>query len=231
MRKKTVFLMLLFLSMALGGFASAEETAPTISISPENYFAGEETLYLQGRAEPNAKVFIFLRDIDGKETKKWIVQSNSNGDWSLMSKDLVKAGEYEFFAGSQKGEEMFFSKGKSIEIFLNGIVIFGLATSFKNLIYILAAILAVAAVFFGTVIFKIEKAKKRMRKEVKEARDICGIVFENLQEKIKKRIELIDSQPGFNIEEKKAFDDLNKFLNAACSSIEKEILDVEKLIK
>jgi len=231
MTKKIILLIILFFGLAAGNFVSAEKLQPEITISPDSYLAGEETFYLQGIAEPNTQFYIFLKDDKGNEVKKWPIQSNSNGDWSFASKELIKAGQYNFFVGVQEEKGMIFSEGKPVNISLSGIFFFGFGISFKNLIFVLAAILVFSFTVFWTFDLKLKKAKRKMRKEVKEARNICNIVFENLQEKIKKRIELIDNQPGFNLEEKKAFDDLSKFLNAACSSIEKEIEDVEKLIK
>ena len=231
MSKKIIFLAILFFYLFVSNFVFAAELPPEITISPENYFAGEETLYLQGRAEPNTHFFVFLKDSNGNEAKKWLVQSNASGEWSFISRDLFKAGQYGLSAGVQKESGMVFSEEKPIKISLSGVFLFGLGISFKNLIFALTAILAFSFAVFWISSLKLKKAKRKIKKEVKEARSICGIVFENLQEKIKQRIELIDNQPGFNLEEKKAFDDLNKFLNAARFSIEKEIEDVENLIK
>jgi hypothetical protein len=231
MSQKIIFSAILFLCLLIGGFVSAAEFPPEITISPEKYFAGEETIYLQGKAEPNIQFFLFLKDKDGNEVKKWPAQSNSQGDWSFISRDLVKAGQYDLSTGIQNGKEAVFSEKRPVEVFLNGFYFFGLGISFKNLIFILVVIFFFFFAVFWALHLKIRKAKRKMQKEAREARDICGIVFEGLQEKIRKRVELIDSQPGFNLEEKKAFDDLNKFLNAARFSIEKEIADVENLIK
>lgn len=231
MNQKIFFSLILFLCLVAGGFVSAVDFPAEITISPENYFAGDETLYFQGRAEPDSRFFIFLNDIGGKTIKKWLIQSDLQGNWSFVSKDLVKTGRYNFVLGKEDGEKAVYSEEKPVEVFLNGVFLFGAGLSFKNLAVILTAIFVFFLAAFGFFFLKFRKAKRKIQKEVKEARDICNIVFEGLQDKVKKRVELIDSQPGFNLEEKKTFDDLDKFLNAARFSIEKEITDVEKLIK
>lgn len=227
---KKIFLFLLFLLFSVVP-ALAYGNALEITISPENYIAGEQTLYLQGKSDPNARIFIFLKDNEEKTLKKWQVQSDSKGEWFLISKELIKSGKYNFFAAVEKNNELIFSGKKPVKVHLSGLFLFGAALSFKDLVFILAGLLAVSLIFFWITRIALKEKRAGIKREAVEARNVCRIVFKSLEEKIKKRIEMIDSSPGFSMEEKKAFDDLRKFLNAAESSIEKEIIDVEKLIK
>ena len=87
------------------------------------------------------------------------------------------------------------------------------------------------AIIASFLIYKIKQAKKILRKETREVKDVLDKTFNNLREEIKKKIELFDSQPGFSEKEKEVYEKLKEAVDNSKKSIQKEIDDVEKELK
>ncbi|MCX6224762.1 MAG: hypothetical protein NTV01_08440 [Bacteroidia bacterium] len=202
---------------------------PTITIFPEKYVAGEETLYMEGTALPKVDIMVFLKD-DKEEIKKWQTTSNDKGEWSFSTKDLVKPGIYNLsvMAQDERGAVSNYSQDYKIEVSFSGLSIGGLMVTFKNLILILIAILLLGILFAAWYVYKAYLTKKTLKKEIKEAKDSLVSNFANLEKEIEKKIEFVDLQPGLNEQEKKAYENIRESLKNAQQSIDKEIKDIEK---
>lgn len=233
MNPKIIFILFVFLSLCSvwAGPVSAIADAPEITISPDNYLAGGETLYLQGTARPGSLITIRLKS--GQEDEKiWTAKSNASGEWSLVSSDPIRDGSYTLTASIEKDGTEIHSAERPINISSRGIIFIGsLAVSYKHLVFLLFAFLAVSFAIFLNYRTKLKKARLKIVKEAGEARSVCGIVFGGLNERVERRMKMIDGQPEFSPEEQRAFEDIKEIMEASRILIEKEISDVEKLIK
>lgn len=203
---------------------------PQITIYPQTYIAGEQTLYLEGTAPPNSDITIYLKR-GGDTIKKWQSTSNEKGDWSFSTNELIESGSYDLMARAEKNEIVSdMSEKHELAIKLSGVAIGSFLISFKVFVLTLGLFLILLVVYALIFIIRGRMLRKNLRRETWEVRQVLIYVFENLSKDIEKRIELFDAQPGFSEEEKKVYEDLKKYLLTAQISIEKEIRDVENIL-
>jgi len=205
---------------------------PQITIWPRIYVSGEEALYIEGTALPEVEITIFLKKNE-KVIKKWQTLSNSQGEWSFSTKDLIKSGTYYLSAQAKdkRGAVSEVTTPKTVEISLSGLAFGPILITFKALALIFALISILGILIFGFLVFRIRQSKKILKKETKEVKESVWTSFEGLRKEIEKRIEMLDSQPGFTEKERKVYDELKEALKVAEQSVSKEIKDIEKYLK
>lgn len=205
---------------------------PGINIWPERYVAGDETFYLEGTALPEVEIMIFLEK-EGKLIKRWKTHSSSQGGWFFSTKELIQSGVYYLtvMAQDERGAVSQVTQPKTITISLNGIALGPILISSKNLVLIIVLILILGILIFGLFICRTWQTKRILKKETKEVKEAVQTSFEELKKGIEKRIELLDSQPGFSQEERKICEDLKKILKNSEETIDQEIKDIEKELK
>jgi len=202
---------------------------PEINIWPEKYVAGEETFYIEGATLPEVEIMISLKKED-KEIKEWKTFSNSQGQWFFSTKELIQPGTYylSVMAQDKRGAVSQVTEPKTIAISLSGIALGPILIASKTLVLIFVLILTLGILIFGFFIFRTWQTKKNLKKETREVKEIVQTSFEELRKEIEKRIEFLDSQPGFTEKEREVCEDLKKALKNSEESISKEIRDVEK---
>ncbi|MFH1713813.1 MAG: hypothetical protein ABH876_01375 [Patescibacteria group bacterium] len=205
---------------------------PQITIWPEIYVSGEKMFYIEGTALPEVEITIFLKK-DGKVIKKWQTLSDSQGEWSFFTRDLIKSGTYYLSAQAKdkRGAVSEVTTPKTMEISLSGLALGPILITFKSLVLIFALISILGILIFGFLIFRIRQSKKILKKETKEVKESVQTSFEELRKEIEKRIEMLDSRPGFTDKEKKVCDELKETLKVVEESVNKEIKDVEEELK
>jgi uncharacterized protein (UPF0333 family) len=204
---------------------------PKITVCPEIYNAGEETLYLEGVAEPNLNILIYLKS--GEEIAgKWQIASSGEGRWVFYTKDLVRPGNYYLTAQSQTNNlSSGFSNQCQVRINLRGLAFGNFLLSFKYLSIIAGFILLffiITAFYFA---IRKRNARNKLKKEIAEVRIAMSQAFSALDKQTEKRIELFDEQAGFNTQERQIYNDSKNYINNARASIEKEVGDIENVIK
>lgn len=206
--------------------------SPQITVLPGRYISGEETLYLEGTSLPEVEIMIFLEK-DGKKVKTWQTLSNSQGEWSFSTKELIKSDTYYLSvqAKDQRGAISYPSESYKIEVLLSGLSLGPLIVSFRELVLLLILVLCLGIITAAYFIWKGRQIKKNLRKETQEAEEGVHQVFATLKEEIEDEIEFMDSQPGFTQEEKKACQTLIKTLKKAEESVSKEIKDILEELK
>ena len=108
-------------------FLGVRAYAAEITVFPENYAAGQETLYLQGSANPGDMVTIRLYR-DNSEIKSWPVKTDSQGEWSLKTRDLFPSGQYYLSLGGKTEPK---TQKIGLKIVLSGFYFFGLAITYR----------------------------------------------------------------------------------------------------
>lgn len=203
--------------------------SPRILISPDIYISGEEMLYLEGEALPDVEVIIFLK-ADGKDIKEWQAFSNSKGEWSFSTKELIKSGTYYLSAQckDKRGVISNLSEPREIKVLLSGLSFGSFIISFKELVLFWILILFFGVIAGCFIIWKNKQVKKALQKETKEAKDKLHQSFGILRKEMEEKIELMDSKPGFNPNERKVCEELKRDLKIAENSVSKEIEDIEE---
>ena len=227
--KKFVIFLIFFLSV----FCFINQVrASEIIVWPQKYYAGEETFYIEGKAGRDTEVLIFLKN-SKEEIKKWLVFSDGEGDWFLSTKELIKPGTYYLVSQTKDSKEISgdASEPKKVEVFINGLVLGSFLISFKDLAAVLAFVFLAGIIIMIYAFYKAKRGKKILKKEAQEARESLSSNFNEIRAEIKKRIEMLDSQPGFNEKERIIYDQMEGFLNKSEKTIKKEIEDIEKEIR
>lgn len=80
-------------SKDIGILQTGARAAPQISVAPAIYYPLDETLYLEGRAEPKSRVELVFEK-PGSNQVRLVVDSNSNGEWFLAQKLELGSGEW-----------------------------------------------------------------------------------------------------------------------------------------
>jgi hypothetical protein len=206
--------------------------SPQIVLWPKIYLPGEEIFYIEGTALPGNEITVFLKGNEGI-IKKWQTISSEQGEWSFSTKELIKSGSYYLTAQAkdERGALSEEAQPKEIEVRFNGFAFGPILISFRQLSLISAIILILAILIFSLLIFRIRQSKKILKKETKEAKESVKTSFEELRKEIEKKIEMLDSQPGFTEKERRIYEDLKKSLEKSEETISKEIRDVEKELK
>jgi len=209
--------------------------SPQITIWPGTYISGEEVLYIEGTALPENEITIFLKKNErypptAQVIKKWQALSNSQGEWSFSTKELIKSGTYYLSAQAKdkRGAVSEVTTPETVKVSLSGLALGPILITFKTLVLIFALISILGILIFGFLVFRIRQSKKILRKETQEAKESVRTSFEGLRKEIEKRIEMLDSQPGFTEKERKVCDELKETLKVAEESVSKEIKDIEK---
>lgn len=226
----SILIILIFSFLANPQIFAAELLPPEILIYPQTYVAGEEVLYLEGKAEPNSTVILFLKK-NNFSLRIWEIPSDREGNWLFLTEEIFQSGNYLISARAktQNGQISSFSPEYQIKVILAGISIGPWMITYQTLLFILV-ILTLGAFLFSLYLFlsKIKKARTRLKKETREAAESLKNTFNQMRKDLEKRIEYFDSKPGLSPEEKKLRDEIMIILRSSEEIVRKEIRDVEK---
>ncbi len=206
---------------------------PEILVRPAIYNAGEEILYIEGKALPNSIIVIFLRqEQDNGLIKTWGTTSDEEGSWSFYTDDLFPNGTYTISATTEdsRGAISNLSEEHGIEMSLNGINIGFLLIDYGSLVLVLSLLIIIFLAAMVCVCCKTKKERKKIRKETIEAELSLKKTFKELRNDLEKKIEYFDSKPGLSAKERKIRDSVFKILRNSEKIIGKEIKDIEKEI-
>jgi len=217
------------------GIAIKPIEQPILTIWPRIYVSGEEIFYTEGNALPKSKVMLFLEK-DNKVLREWQTSADEQGLWKFSSDDLLKAGIYYLYSRAKDYREAVseFSPKEEIKVMFSGLAIGSFLLTFRNLVLILIIILLI---FIGLAIYSIHrilKAKKRLKKETKEAKESLSLGFGELRKNIKEELEKLErvkSERELDEKEKEFFKNLKEDLEKVEKFIGKEIKDVEEELK
>ncbi len=206
-------------------------SAPEISVHPAIYNAGEEILYIGGKALPNSIIVIFLKQDNGL-IKTWETTSDEDGSWSFYDDELFPNGIYIISATTEdsRGAVSDLSPEYEMKVSLNGITVGSLLIDYGSLILILALLVVIFLIVIVCVCYKIKMERKRIWKETKEAELSLKKTFKELRINLEKKIEYFDSKPGLSVKERKIRDSVFKILKNSEKIIRKEIRDIENEI-
>lgn len=209
---------------------------PEIIIYPKTYDNGSGIFYLEGRAAPNAIVYICF----GKENylRQWEAPSDIYGNWSFSANEFFEEGFYNlyFSAKNEKGILSESTDKYEVRVFEKGLSFLNYRVSYEKLVITLFFFSFFLIFLLLYAYCKPKKDKKRLANGSKKAKSAenkptVKESFVDLREKISKRIEYLDSKPGLSPREQKIKNEPNKFLNKSEKLVEKEINDIIDNIK
>ncbi|RJQ14835.1 hypothetical protein C4553_00035 [Candidatus Parcubacteria bacterium] len=211
--------------------------SPTITVFPPS-LNNKEILYLGGTTEPGYTVLVFLQR--GKEALITAqVQADESGSWFYAHKGFLAEGKYSFWVRARTQEGILSEPTQSAELNVLGeaLEIGSYRIGFKSLYVFAVGALSIIVTIFIIVILiihiRIQSKKRRLQKEVLEVHSSVKKGFEILKDDIHKELDVLrelEKNKQLSPEEKARQAKLLTDLDFAARYIEKEVIDVEKLI-
>jgi len=211
---------------------AAELASPTIVITPDVYYPLDEVLYLEGQAEPNYVVELRFQ-MQGAKPLTYRTKSDSRGEWVLVEKINLKAGDWEVktrtidYKNNENISE--WSNPRVFKVIVNGITIGGISIKFATLsliIFILLILCAVAVSYFSYRVSRLKVAL--LDKEISEAQQSAHKSFSEMRQNMLEELRLLESRKRLSAEEIERKAHLLRDLENMERDLEKEIKDIEE---
>jgi len=170
---------------------SKKITIPTVTVSPDVYYPFDETLYIEGRAEPESAVQVQLQK-QGSKSLRFSIKSDSTGEWVLAERIPMDAGDWEVRARAAGDPDQFsdWSNPRIFKVIINGVTLGGVNIKFSFLTLVIFFLLAMGGAIIWYFLLRVRQLKAAIiKKEIREAHES---VHEGLAEI---RRELLDETP------------------------------------
>lgn len=159
-------LVLALLLMSGSVFAQTETSVPTIAVYPDIYYAGTETLYLEGRAAPDATIQIRFEK-PGSKPMKFNTKSDSGGEWVFAEEVMMDSGNWEVRVGSisNSGISSDWSNPRVIKTVVTAVALGGVSIRYSflwSLVFIIVSVAAITAIYY---FFRVRFFKNRVQSE------------------------------------------------------------------
>lgn len=227
-----LFVVLLFTS---SGLAAGHLPIPSIAIHPDIYYAGDEILYLEGRARPNSTVQIQFQK-QGAKPITLTSKSDGNGEWVLAEKVSLEKGDWQvrIRVAESSGAVSTWSNPRIFKVIVTGITIGGVMIKFALLTFIIILLLVIGAAgawYYTTRARRLKEAfQEALRKKELES---VGVVIEQnfaeLRAKITQELEHIEKRlkdGKLSEEEKEHREHLLRELKEVEETIEKKVKNI-----
>lgn len=142
----------------------ATPVAPQISVAPEIYYPLDETLYLEGRAEPRSQVELFFEK-PGSNQVRIMVDSNSNGEWFLSQRLELGSGEWMVRARASGDPPSDWSNPRLIQSRITGFVVGSTRIKYAPVAAVLVLLFILGG---GLLVYSIVRVRK-LRREMHES--------------------------------------------------------------
>jgi hypothetical protein len=206
---------------------------PTINDYPQTLQEGE-FLIIKGATYPRSTVTIYLKKGDSNKTDSQTVKSDENGNFTLVWNDKLTKDTYRFWA------EVTDERGVKSPSTNNYIILVKQAAllriGFLVITYLTAiislAVIIISLLFFGWyLIFRFNRFREKVRKEVAEAEQVSHKAFSLLRTRIAMEIRLLErarTKRQLTAEELKIIQDLQQSLQEAEQVLRQEIENIGK---
>lgn len=238
---KIAIMFLIFGSLFFVGNAKAEqklELSPPLVSTISKDISNEEIFYIGGKTDvTNAKVIIYLQNLQSGETLSESVVSDKKGEWFYRHPTFLSTGGYLLWTQTKSGDEL---SPPSPQIQMNvrpTAIQFGASRLSLETLYLLISILLLF-LFLGLlafIIFHFYRGRKKLkifRKEIKEAEESVRRGFAVLRRDIEAELTLVHKvklSRQLSAEEKIKEETLLRDLKRVENYIGKEIWDVERV--
>lgn len=212
-------------------FAAQEILSPpVISVTPDIYYPLEETLYLEGRADPHATLQIHFQKAGAKPVNL-TVKSDANGEWVLAQKLLLEAGEWEVRVRTvtSSGMNSEWSNPRVFKAVATGITIGGVNIRFAFLSFFIVVLLITGIAVVAYFSWRVRRLKGVLvAKEIREVRDSVRGGISEIRKDLLEELRLLESsQRPISGEALARKEHLLRELENLEKTIEGEISDIE----
>jgi len=221
---------------AEGGFSAIDP--PFITTISKN-ISNEEIFYVGGKAETKGeKITIYIKNNRTGETFNEEVSADKKGEWFYRHNAFLSEGNYILWAQSKIGDQLS-APSPQIQMTVSKTALeFGASrisyrTLLSSVIIILFIILLFLLFYIILSVKRIRKKNKLFNKEVKEVEDAVHRGFMILHREMKKELKIVEetgSKKALSEEEKNYREHLMNDLKKIERHIEKEVIDVERLL-
>ncbi len=242
--KGLAMLMVLIVSSFFWGAAAKAEDAllemepPLITAISKN-ISNNEIFYAGGKAQTSGgKIKIYIKNDRTGEAFSEEVEVDSKGEWFYRHDAFLNDGDYILWAQSKVGEQLSPpSPQMKMTINKTALQIGSSRVSYETLlsliIGVLFIIISILIFYAGLYAKKIRKKNRQFKKEVREIEDAVHKGFMMLHREIGKELKLVErmsSQKLLSERESNYREHLMNDLKRIERHIEKEIMDVERLL-
>ncbi|MCH7883486.1 hypothetical protein IIA95_03685 [Patescibacteria group bacterium] len=217
------------------GLAAGHLSIPSIAIHPDIYYAGDEILYLEGRAHPNSTVQIQFQK-QGAKPIMLTSKSDGNGEWVLAEKIPLEGGDWLVRArvAESSGAVSTWSNPRIFKVIVTGITIGGVTIKFALLTFIIIILLIVGAAGAWYYMTRARRMKEEFqvalrKKELESVGAVIDQNFAELRAKITQELEHIEKRlkdGKLNEEEKEHREHLLRGLKEVEEAIEKKVKNI-----
>ena len=239
--KIAVLFLAVFTSFLISNSARAQQklelSPPLVSTISKN-ISNDEIFYIGGKTDiANAKVIIYLQNLQSGETLSESVDADKKGEWFYRHPTFLSTGNYLLWTQTKLGEEVS-PPSPQIQMSVRSTAIqFGASRLSLETLYLIISI-TLLLIILGLVAFILfhfygwRKKAKIFQKEIKEAEESVRRGFAVLRRDIEAELAVVHKAKlshNLSVEEKTKEETLLKDLKRIEQYIGKEIWDVEKL--
>ncbi|MDP1688534.1 MAG: hypothetical protein Q8L47_00150 [bacterium] len=153
--------------------------APEINVAPEIYYPLDETLYIEGKADPKSKVELFFEK-PGSNPVRITVDANSGGEWFLSQKLELASGEWMVRARISFDPPSDWSNPRIIQSRVTGFIVGGVRVKYAPIAialvllfllgggFLLYAIMRARSVRIGAHERELQEGMERHERELRE---------------------------------------------------------------
>jgi len=225
----------LFLALSV---QAMESLKPPLITTVSHNISNDEIPYIGGKTKiVNAKVSIYIQNLQDANTFKVSVVSDSNGDWFYRHSNFLTSGDYLVWAQTELGEELSPPSPQQQISVRKTALQFGASRISKEELFLgmmlLLAVLIVGILAYNIRHFiKIKQKKKLLEKEMHEVENAVHRGFATLRRDIQAELNLIDKvkmSKALSEQEQRIENRLNKDLQNIEREIGEEVSDVIRL--
>lgn len=215
----------------------SKPSPPQITVFPPS-LTNKEILYLGGVAEPGDTVLVFLQRNKEAITSAQL-SVDDNGSWFYTHKEFLSEGEYKIWARVRNIEGVLSEPTEPVvlDVLSAAIEIGSYRISFQSLytgaIGLLSLLITIFVVVIVILSARIRGKHQRLKKEVWDIHQSVKKGFEILKDDIQKELvvlQKLEKDRTLTSEEKARQAKLLADLDFVANYIEREVVDVEKLV-
>ncbi len=184
--------------------------SPEINVAPEIYYPLDESLYIEGKADPKSKVEIFFEKPSSNPVRK-IVESNSGGEWFLSEKLELGSGEWMVRARIASDPPSDWSNPRIIQSRVTGFIVAGVRVKYAPIAIALVILFLLGGAFLIYAIMRarsvrvgarerelkegMEKLQKELRIKDREATEVVlEQHFSEIRDRVLKELEHLEAK-------------------------------------
>ncbi len=203
--------------------------APVITDIPKIISKKDELIIRGASFYPNVEVKIYIASEGKEEAEEFSTKTDNEGNWSYFHSKGLDKGNYEIWVKivDNRGAQSIESAKHVLTVTAPSII----ESYGWMIIGVLIIIIAVLIAYILFLKHKFDEERRRIKREVKEAKIRLTEIFTALREEVDELMELADKKAGLSESERRVKEKLEEALDISEEFLDKEIEDVEKEIK